>query len=352
MTKYNVIWIDDECEQDQYFVPNAVEKGIKIVGYKSAEEGIEALKATFKKWDGIILDANCLVHTTDRSPSMKALRYSIKKIEELFQSKRNEIPVFILSGYDKFKKNDGARDLVDGYEIFDKQSEFDGIYNRIIEKVENSNRIETFVRRNYAEILNVNQDWETELTNILVVYEKDDYNNFSILTEIRGVLEKMRLPLSKIQLINDPKIKITEISKHWEKNEMFFNFIPIYIREKFRSLAYATNGASHYVKSATQNDISEGKAPFLVKNCILDLLTILHWFNKELPISNNDIEKYKSIAKTINNIEMEKAGKKLKYTTIKGKVKIIDSEFHLIVKEGLRIDDEGKNFYGSISKFW
>lgn len=350
MTKYNVIWIDDECEQDKYFVPNAIEKGIKIIGYKSVEEGIEALKATFKKWDGIVLDANCLVHTTDRSPSMKALRYSIKKIEELFQSKRNEIPVFILSGYDNFTKNDDLRDMVDGYEIFDKQSDFNSIYERIIKSVENLNRIETFVRRKYAEILNADPDWETELTNILVVYEKDDYNNFSILTEIRGVLEKMRLPLSKILLINDSEIEITKISKHWENNDTFFNFIPIYVREKFRSLAYVTNGASHYVKSATQNDISEGKAPFLVKNCILDLLTILHWFNKELPISNDDIEKYKSNAKTI--IEKEKAGKNLKHTTIKGKVKIIDSEFHLIVKEGLRIGDEGKSFYGRISKFW
>lgn len=352
MTKYNVIWIDDECEQDQYFVPNAVEKGIKIVGYKSAEEGIEALKATFKKWDGIILDANCLVHTTDRSPSMKALRYSIKKIEELFQSKRNEIPVFILSGYDKFKKNDGARDLVDGYEIFDKQTEFDGIYNRIIEKVENSNRIETFVRRNYAEILNDNSEYETTLTNILVAYEKKENlkNNYGVLTEIRGILEQIRHPLSKIYLIDDPESSISWVSKYWDNDEM--NFIPIYIRETFRKLVNVTNGASHHDKSPTQKDISDGKAPHLVESCILDLLTILRWFNKELPISPNDIERYKDIAEIIKNKSIKKAGKNLKYIEIEGRVKIMNNEYCLIIKKGLRLDDDGKNFKGSISKFW
>lgn len=358
MTKYNVIWIDDEYEQNPYFVSNAVEKGINIVGYKSAKEGIEALKANFEKWDAIILDANCLLDSIDKSPDVDSLEYSTTNINTLFLMKKEEIPVFILSGYKDFLENNMARKWVKKYKIFhktdvtDNEDNLNSFYDKIIEKVENSNRIETFVRRNYAEILNDNSEYETTLTNILVAYEKKENlkNNYGVLTEIRGILEQIRHPLSKIYLIDDPESSISWVFKYWDNDEM--NFIPIYIRETFRKLVNVTNGASHHDKSPTQKDISDGKAPHLVESCILDLLTILRWFNKELPISPNDIERYKDIAEKIKNKSIKKAGKNLKYIEIEGRVKIMNNEYCLIIKKGLRLDDDGKNFKGSISKFW
>ena len=54
---YNVLWIDDQFEDLQDFIINAEEGGILLDGYKSYEEGIEALEADLYRYDAVVVDA-------------------------------------------------------------------------------------------------------------------------------------------------------------------------------------------------------------------------------------------------------------------------------------------------------
>ena len=353
MTKYNVIWIDDEYEQNPYFVSNAVEKGIKIVGYKSAKEGIEALKANFEKWDAIILDANCLLDSIDKSPDVDSLEYSTTNINTLFLMKKEEIPVFILSGYKDFLENNMARKWVKKYEIFhktdvtDDEDSLNSFYDKIIEKVQNSPRTAAFVRSKYAEILHAYPNWEYILTKILIAYETNDKNNPSVLNLIRDILEFLNIELFNKGLSNSNK-SISNISQHWECYEM--NFIPGYICAKISSLVNTAHAGSH-ANSQTLEDVEAGKAPYLVKSCVLDLLTVLHWFNM-LDITPKAIEKYITIRDKINNRKPEKLNPNA--IRIKGKIFVVGNKYYAEITEGLGISelDNGKNFSGKINNRW
>lgn len=353
MTKYNVIWIDDECEQDQYFVSNAVEKGIKIAGFKFAKEGIEALKANFEKWDAIILDANCLLDNIDKSPDVETLEYSITEIKTHFIIKKDEIPVFILSGYKDFLNNNMAQKFIHKYKVFNKDDEsvdgFNGFYDQIIEKIQNSPRTETFVRSKYAEILSIDSNWEKILTQILVAYERNDKNNPSVLNLIRDILEYLNIEFFKIGLSNSIE-SISNIPLHWDCNEM--DFIPLYIRAKIRSLVNTTNAGSHAVNSQTLKDVEDGKAPYLVKSCVLDLLTVLLWYNKELDRTAESVRKYKTIRADINNRKLDKQNPNA--IRIKGKISVDGNKYYAEITEGLGLSplDNGKKFSGKINSRW
>lgn len=94
MKYYSVLWIDDECDKLNDFIVNAEQDGIYITSYKTAKDGLKALKENLDLWDGIILDGKFYSNSENVKADINAL-FSAK--ESGTQSKRY-IPWFVYTG--------------------------------------------------------------------------------------------------------------------------------------------------------------------------------------------------------------------------------------------------------------
>ena len=55
MSRYNILWIDDEYEKLSSFILDAELDDIEITPFKTSRQGMKAFEDDMLKWDGIIL---------------------------------------------------------------------------------------------------------------------------------------------------------------------------------------------------------------------------------------------------------------------------------------------------------
>ena len=58
ITKYNVIWIDDEFDKmSQFILDCKLNHQVNLVPFRTQRAGMEELEKHIEKWDAVILDA-------------------------------------------------------------------------------------------------------------------------------------------------------------------------------------------------------------------------------------------------------------------------------------------------------
>ena len=62
---YNILWIDDEHDGMSGFVGDAKFNGIKLIAFKSLNEGMSELKKNYPIYDGVLLDAKFFENEDD-----------------------------------------------------------------------------------------------------------------------------------------------------------------------------------------------------------------------------------------------------------------------------------------------
>ena len=113
MSKYTVLWLDDQYDSEglQEIADKAYDDySIKLEGFKSGEEGIDELEKFERKevhYDAILLDARFFEKkgASAGTEDVKGLKVVTKKLDQL-EGKSILLPRFILSGKTTLSKDE------------------------------------------------------------------------------------------------------------------------------------------------------------------------------------------------------------------------------------------------------
>lgn len=200
----NILHIDDEEDVSTYLDDICAEKeeDIFIWHFETFDEGVTALKENPFSFNGIILDAKCLLNKEDGVFDEQNVIKTINEIEQVFRSQSIRLPYCILSGYkerlqryietnnlDAFDKNDQEEDALEY--IIRSQSNvlrfgFSNKFPSIIEMSEAG----LLLNHNVSTILGIYQAEQLKSTNSALIKAQ--------ISQVRPILERVLINLSEI----------------------------------------------------------------------------------------------------------------------------------------------------------
>lgn len=282
-----VMWIDDEWEDKGIpFIMSAENEGINIAPYNTYKKGLMALEREPKRWIAVILDIR--EQAAEQGLATDNFHMAREKIKEFQLLNHQKEPyVFVLTGEanyldsDAFPKTNYASKRVYSKGLEDCKILFDDI-KRIAEL-----SLINQITHEYYDVLSAAQDYfkvdNDTYKRLFVLIQEITYNkvvnNPELLNETRKLLEKIVFPkMYDLKYIPDDikKKGINESSKHIGKDERF----PTYIQRSVHSLVDKTQRGSHG-NTIIDKDVSEGRAPYLLRSCLYDLLNIIIWMKDQ-----------------------------------------------------------------------
>lgn len=266
-------------EEDVFSViSDALEYGIEIIICKNFTECRNLLSSSNSydlEYDAVILNAFCKM--INELPKPDQLDCAINWLE----GNCSRIPWFVVNTKTDMERRDKTvlnRTLKSRYSkmYLANESKWE-LFDKIRE------RVELLPHRKYAKELCVCREQEREsllsLLRILSQDGKDMERDHRIPNECRKVLEGIR------NNFNDGAIYIPSITRPIPALDTFSTIIgsvkdgvPEYVKRSFHTCCRVSQDGSHI--NETDKLIKEGKAPFLTKSLILDLLNILNWLSE------------------------------------------------------------------------
>lgn len=273
MSKYKILWIDDKWEELDSFkdVCELPKNGMEIVPCKYSEDGMVLFERHLEEWSGVILDAKVLMNKESKLDQLKGLTFSINKINEL--SHIRKIPYYIFTG-----QPDTASGTAFAEEHFEHYYEKDHDEDRLIEDIKhNADELADIqIIHKYQIIFDTWPESRHDLLRILMVLNNEDWQNNSVLNDIRKIMSDVMNRLYDKGFCsiehdgsNLGKCSVALCQKYMEE------FIPIYIQRSIHSLVATTNPGSH--RTTTDSDVASGKAPYLIRSLIFEMLNVLNW---------------------------------------------------------------------------
>lgn len=344
--KRNVLWIDDEWEKHVQFIKRMKRRGIEPTLVKTAEEGLIEYRTKIFKWHGIILDGHFGIDSSTKEDDTRALTHFLDQIKDTDR----KIPIFVYSGYvPNLKENESVDQLLNNRNIkyYSKHSELESeqLIEDVLLRAKGLLDVQSFV--NLYPTDEIKNELEEYFTDVLEAYDEMRWNDDDVMNKIRKILEILKTLLEDIGLHGE-KDGLTEMSKHLCDKKML-EVVPSYIQVYLRTLVQNTHKGSHFTKICS--DIKTGRAPFLVQSSILELFSILTWFDS-LPKDERSKTIYKHLSKEIireriNKEEEQTRKEEQNGEMIEAMINITsDGSCYCIVKnpDMVRAVDQGKFF--------
>jgi len=282
MSKYNVLWLDDQCNSDelQEIADKAFDDySIKLDGLESGEEGIEELDKFVRKevhYDAILLDArfhnkkNAVSGTED----LKGLSEVWSKLDQL-EGKGILLSRFILSGQTDLTGSSIFKETYGEFYSKHKSEDIDRLFSDICKAADEKE--ETLLRNKYSNVFGacsvgfIGKHNEVRLMKILKGYENQDFANPDYFNPIRKVMEDVFAYCKRKRLI---PLGVTEMN---DQSRRIYNntSLPIYIRRSVQNVVDICQEGSH--RASIDTAVSSGQAPYLVSSTIMNLMNILIW---------------------------------------------------------------------------
>ncbi|WP_144282016.1 hypothetical protein [Chryseobacterium echinoideorum] len=322
---YNVLWIDDEHDDDALlpFLVQAESEGIKLEGYGSFKEGFYALESNINNYDVILLDALFFEDETSETPNPAGLGSAIKKINEL-RSKKT-FPFFVLSGQTHF--TDVTNPILEAFKIrcYNKKNPEDVKELLINIKIEADNQIVSQIKHENQLLFKILKEYPNEVRDTFITFfrnQKEGNNYFDdqlYFTQLRIILEHLFRKANAIGLLHDDcvqkgnnQVNLTESclflsgfdTRHLTVNCEITHF-PKLIAQNVKNIIHTTGAASHTSNvDVTQNiDIqayrNEIISPYLLYSLAFQLMDVLIWFDSYSK-KNSDVATNKSYWKSFN----------------------------------------------------
>ncbi len=283
MSKYKVLWIDDEWESMDSFISVCAlpVNDIEIIPFKYAVAGMQFFEEHINELCGVILDAKCLYENDNEVARLKGLSHCVKTIERL--SSKRKVPYFVFTGQPDLKSDESFKDTYEKYYVKDEQDD------ELIEDIKTAaNQLEDIqIASKYADIMDVFPESSSKLMEILKAIEHNVTNDTEIIVKVRKVLEDvMKYCYSHgISLQEFTGSNLGECSSFLGQDWMS-KFIPSYIQETMRCCVRISNPAAH--KQELDNDIVQNHAPYMIRSVVFQLLVIIRWC-KSLPQTEEEI---------------------------------------------------------------
>ncbi len=299
MSKYKVLWIDDKWEQIESFKEVLEINGFDVITSTNAVEGMEIFESHLEEWSGVILDAKVLYSPDSQVDTLKGLRYSLDKINEL-KSKRF-VPHYILTGQPDLSSASTFAEMHEGiYYEKDKDEE------KLIEDLKrNADSLhETQIIHKYQTVFDTWPESQHDLLRILTVLENEDWQNNSVLNDIRKIMTDVmeRCYERGFCLVKNNGSNLAECSRMLG-NKYMEPLIPVYVQRSMHSCVEITNPGSH--RTETDDSVKSGRAPYLIRSLIYDMLNILYWC-RILPPKDENEKTRRVIEQLKNDFEKQK----------------------------------------------
>lgn len=284
MSKYRIIWIDDEWDEQIPFITWCRDRhSIEIIPFKTSKEGMIALESNIDSWDAIILDVEVYHETEHEVPSPKGFQNSINKISSL--EYKRKIPYFISTGKDAIKNNLIFLSQYD--KVYIKGDDDDELIKQL--KIKADAQLETQIRHKYNDLFS----WiplSEELLKILMYIESNSIYDVACFNEVRKMLEWVRNLCIERGMLPDSIKELNKFSRFLCDEKMKDN-VPVYIQRSLHSCIVVSQEGSHLL--TIDKAMKNGETPYLLRSTVFELLNVLYWC-KSLPNDADSIEAMRS----------------------------------------------------------
>jgi cold shock CspA family protein len=298
MKRYEVIWIDDQFDDQEAFLESAYLNGIDIIPFKTSKDGMNELSKNLMKYDAIILDAKVYNESEDEVAKLTGLTNSIYYIKQLTSKK--VVPYFIFTG---------QPDLIDSATFSEMVGEV-FVYKKTIDNAKLFSDLKAHAdKQDFTQLKHKHQNVfeactekyigdfaASDLFNILSNIENDDLNN--LFNSVRKIVEDIFQCFHKYELLPRefvfPSVSIQESSKFLSgqtQKEYTLNAesrLPKLISDSLRSVLDVTQPASH--RSSVDEHLKIVNNTYLIKGSVYQLLDIIVWLKNYIdsnPPKNN-----------------------------------------------------------------
>ena len=287
-----VLWIDDECIKGEPFILNAGLHGIQITACKTYKEGILALEKEPKRWCAVILDIR--EQNARQGTEVEGYLKTRKAIETFQLNHRQSEPyIFVLSGEAEYIKSNSLV-LQEDYASKNVYSKTTEDYNLLFDDINKIANISPYyqVLKEFESVLNIytnyfKADKYRLLSLIKIIMYDNSVNGQMLFNEFRKILEDVIFPkMNELGFFPSNINSLNDKSKYFAQKEQKNN--PEYIKRALHSLVAISQDGSH-AEGASSNpldlkvdkDVSEGKAPYLLRSCLYELLNIIIWMKDQ-----------------------------------------------------------------------
>ena len=305
MNKYKILWIDDQYELLSELMERCeVINGFEITKCRFAKEGMKTFENHLEEWSAVVLDAKVLMESLNEVPNLTGLRYCRDRINEL--KPRRYVPMFVFTGQPDLISNELFENMVDKY--YSKGDDDDQLIEDIIFAADQQE--ETQIIHKHQTVFDAWSESKHDLLRILKVLEKEDWQNNSVLNDIRKIMSDVMFRLNDRGLcteIHDGS-NLNACSRMLCQPYME-TIIPVYIQRAIHTCVAVTNPGSHRTK--TDLDVKDGRAPYLIRSLIYNMLDILYWCKNLPPKEFKDIS-LKAVEQAKEQYEKNKIKEKQK----------------------------------------
>lgn len=305
MNKYKILWIDDQYELLSELMERCeVINGFEITKCRFAKEGMKTFENHLEEWSAVVLDAKVLMESLNEVPNLTGLRYCRDRINEL--KPRRYVPMFVFTGQPDLISNELFENMVDKY--YSKGDDDDQLIEDIIFAADQQE--ETQIIHKHQTVFDAWPESKHDLLRILKVLEKEDWQNNSVLNDIRKIMSDVMFRLNDRGLcteIHDGS-NLNACSRMLCQPYME-TIIPVYIQRAIHTCVAVTNPGSHRTK--TDLDVKDGRAPYLIRSLIYNMLDILYWCKNLPPKEFKDIS-LKAVEQAKEQYEKNKIKEKQK----------------------------------------
>ncbi len=305
MNKYKILWIDDQYELLSELMERCeVMNGFEITKCRFAKEGMKLFESHLEEWSAVVLDAKVLMESLNEVPNLTGLRYCRDRINEL--KPRRYVPMFVFTGQPDLISNELFENMVDKF--YSKGDDDDQLIGDIISAADQQE--DTQIIHKHQTVFDAWPESKHDLLRILKVLEKEDRQNNSVLNDIRKIMSDVMNKLYECGLCTEVHdgSNLNACSRMLCQPYME-TIIPVYIQRAIYTCVAVTNPGSHRTK--TDSDVKDGRAPYLIRSLIYNMLDILYWC-KNLPPKEFKEISLKAIEQAKDQYEKEKNQRKQK----------------------------------------
>lgn len=299
----NVIWVDDlilnpdgsHTDMCDSIINRAYDEGIDITPFSTYEEAYREIEKAPAKWISIILDVrNDKAASGNENQDYLKIR---KKIECFRENHGNSVTPFIyvfsadtatISDAKRYFRKDAD---IQTKEVYSKPDDINLLFEDIKKTADISPYYETYKKYEKTMKAMNKLGWDVKDKNrvfdlIHAIDSENDFNNDGLYTNFRKLLEDvLYVKLEQCGIMNGATDSQTDSKDDTiNKKSVYIGKnpnVPMYVQRAFHSLTQIAQNGSHYHPTDTHlvvaRDTRQGNAPYLLKSCLYDLLTIIHW---------------------------------------------------------------------------
>ncbi len=308
MKNLKVLWLDDEHQRFEPLIDYVSQKGIELIGFDNAIEGISELKKKYWYYDAVILDGKFFVDKESKGNALDdeafgKVAYELKRLKD----SRVILPWFIYSGQASFVKERNTMvsvladtDFAEG-RIFDKNKDED--LDSLCDEIKKAASDIEYVRikNDHQDVFELCDDkyMGEEITlpllsAIKIAEQKGLTESNEAFNGLRKIIELLFGKLNKIGLLPDEIININGwvnrsslflAGKHNDyslDSEIVHPTVSFMLHGVLQIVQDASHSYADNLNLKVDNFLSLSSTPYLYRSTLNQVLDILVWFKKHM----------------------------------------------------------------------